>query len=352
MLLQLFSDRWGAGDAARDRPVELLNCDATAVAALVDYANTGVGPGRPRPCGAGFLNPLRVQVIGVTAGLLRLRCATRSPPGPQAAVLVPPQPEGGLDCQVRRLIRQALLLRGSRHRGGSISCGARQALLAAAVYLGFSRLLPVATIDPAEGLTNEVLANMVARSMPLELQQANLACKYIGREGQHLRQEEYLNLSGAQMDGAVLTAATIQNVDLRKAELRGANFALATIEAVAFYQADLTGARFDGATIITGLAGAILEGASFVGAIFECFETRLETESVLGRSVAEIRVNRILGNANGLRTCCFARAIFRGNDLSNVNLAGADLSGADFSDADLSGECTPLTQNVNIFNEN
>ena len=96
--------------------------------------------------------------------------------------------------------------------------------------------------------------------------------------------------------------------------------------------------------------GAILEGASFVGAIFECFETRLETESVLGRSVAEIRVNRILGNANGLRTCCFARAIFRGNDLSNVNLAGADLSGADFSDADLSGECTPLTQNVNIFN--
>ena len=121
----------------------------------------------------------------------------------------------------------------------------------------------------------------------------------------------WLNLKGAHLEGANLTAVVAQRADLRGASLKNANFEGATLKNADLSNSDLRKAN---------LRGANLEGANLGGAQLQ--------EAKLSR--AELRHANLGGaNLNG--------AILADADLEGANLRGADLQQTDFREARLQG---------------
>ncbi|MCK2217996.1 pentapeptide repeat-containing protein [Actinomadura sp. ATCC 31491] len=126
----------------------------------------------------------------------------------------------------------------------------------------------------------------------------------------------YADLSGADLSRAHLGNADLPNAVLFTANLREANLTAADLSGVDLFEADLRGASLSWAN----LSGVDLFNADLRGA--DASHANLSGANLSG---ADLRKARLIG------------ATLHSADLTGTNLKGADLTSADLTDADLRG---------------
>ena len=155
-----------------------------------------------------------------------------------------------------------------------------------------------------------------------------------------------LSFRGRQLEGAILTAAQLANIDLTLANLRGAKLDYADLTGAKLDQADLSEASLDladlrdasmsdtnfaGATLILAnlvggipshhFEGAILDGANLAGAY-------LGQSNLIGASLEGANLIGATLNDSGLDGAWLKQADLRAVDAANTSFRGAMLDGA------------------------
>lgn len=174
----------------------------------------------------------------------------------------------------------------------------------------------------------------------------------------------YLDLSGLDFKGALLTRADLFGTDMTGANLKGVNLVGARLDRTTIIKADFSGANLAGATMLVPaafvtLGNATHEAPRFTGANLTRFRVNGEYWRVDFRGAdltdadfsphskrfgdTTISVSR----RTSFRSCDFSgakmvranlsRVLVHFSVLAGADLTGADLSDADFSKADLSG---------------
>eukprot|EP01043_Picozoa_sp_COSAG02_P047683 COSAG02_NODE_4596_length_5179_cov_108.866535_5_plen_702_part_00 len=184
-----------------------------------------------------------------------------------------------------------------------------RALISAALYLGFSRLVPMVP-DAPNALTWTELAQTLQRHTRNSMMSVNLACqdcKYMPG----VQQLNGVELSGAGFTGAQLLLDAGNYVwDWSGATLTGASFSLATIACC--------GTRKPGTGL--KLAGANLCQASFAGAY-----------------ISTCDFNRACLKLAQCSGAWFANCFFSGANIQYCKFCGANIENCNFTKADLQG---------------
>ncbi len=161
------------------------------------------------------------------------------------------------------------------------------------------------------------------------------ALRVIGRrDAKHDRL--LIELDGADLYGADLTATNLSGALLRRAHLDGANLDSAHLEGAYLWRAHLVGARFDYAHLEGAhLSGADLRGARFWGAHFR--HADVGNLHMGDGSTVKARFDGVDFSRADLSSVIFSGAELHGAKFTEANLAEAFLSEADLTDADLTG---------------
>ena len=134
------------------------------------------------------------------------------------------------------------------------------------------------------------------------------------------------SLNGVDLSEANLTGAILIDVQLKRANLKGANLSGANLTGANLVQADLSGAELHGIILErANLSGANLDGADLSGADL--------TEATLTR----IDFRNVNLNAVVLNSATLIGAELWGTDLKGAQLVGADIRGSNLVGANLSG---------------
>lgn len=220
-----------------------------------------------------------------------------------------------------------------------------QALLRAALYLGFLRLAPMVP-DAPNALTWSELALITQRRSRQSLAGVNLVCQTstAGAETLH----------GIDMDGAGLTGMQLSHrIDWSKATLREAGFSLASIDGlrcidhtqspeqrlqptIKFTRADLSSSSFVGAYIRhCSFEQASLKKANFAGAeVAQCHFTSADLQ---GGSFECATMRACVFSSADLRECTFSGAKFDSCVFSKANLGGCNFGETEFSNCKFGG---------------
>ncbi|WP_328413545.1 pentapeptide repeat-containing protein [Streptomyces violaceus] len=140
---------------------------------------------------------------------------------------------------------------------------------------------------------------------------------------------ENFDLSGASLDNANMSGVRLPNADLRHAFLGGANLTNARLGA-----ADMAGADLGGAN----LHNAHLNRAEEIGDTREADSSaNLTRVSLIGANLSNADLRGVILIDADLTDADLAGADLRGADLSHADLSNADLTGAKLSGAKLLG---------------
>ena len=343
MLLALLSERWAdqrANEGDNDAPPQ-LELDATSgvsqeavLVLLREYANTGI------------LHWADVHAF----------CAREPEPS-----------ETDRQLSQYALWREANIVHNSggcnrtRNLRQRLDSDKVQALLSAALYLGFSRLVPIVP-DAPNALTWSELALVIRRRSRKSLAGVNLACQTsCGPENPRGVDMAGAGLTGVQLSHHVTTVmdhnrSPVSSIVCRNwsgAKLRKSSFALASIDGlrtevpfmdsqmakIEFTEADLSEASFVGAYIRhCSFVRVCLQKANFAGAeIVRCDFTDADLrECNFSGSKFELCV---FSTAN-LEACNFGEATFSNCKFGGVILKYTSFAGCTFNpDSDASGEC-------------